>query len=191
LAYSLVSLGVLAWLIVAAGRAPYVEVWAPAPWQRWVPFLMMPIVFVLVACAVGKPNPLSFGGWRNEAFDPAYPGIAGVVRHPILWALFLWAAAHLIPNGDLAHVILFGLFALFAFTGQRAVDKRMKRRLSAGEWEGLAANTSSYPFTALFSGRWAPDYRKFPSGRVGTGLLLFVLVLYAHQPMIGLSPFPS
>jgi uncharacterized membrane protein len=37
--YSLISLLALGWLIVAAGRVPYVEVWAFAPWQLWGPNL--------------------------------------------------------------------------------------------------------------------------------------------------------
>ena len=37
--FSAVSLGILAWLVVAAGRAPYVELWTFAPWQLWLPTL--------------------------------------------------------------------------------------------------------------------------------------------------------
>lgn len=44
-----------------------------------------------------------------------------------LWALSLWALAHVVPNGDLAHVILFGNFAAFALLGQRLVDRRRQR----------------------------------------------------------------
>jgi hypothetical protein len=58
--YSIVALLALGWLIVAAGRAPYVEVWAFAPWQLWAPNLAMPLVCLLVAFGVAAPSPLSF-----------------------------------------------------------------------------------------------------------------------------------
>ncbi|HHZ08454.1 MAG TPA: NnrU family protein, partial [Rhizobiales bacterium] len=35
-AYSALSLAALAWLIVAAGRAPYLGLWDWAPWQNHV-----------------------------------------------------------------------------------------------------------------------------------------------------------
>lgn len=51
--YGLVSLVLLGWVISAAGRAPYVELWPQAPWMRWVPFVATPIAFVLAACGLG------------------------------------------------------------------------------------------------------------------------------------------
>lgn len=85
--HSIVSLLALGWLIVAAGRAPYVEIWAFAPWQLWAPNLAMPLVCLLVAFGVAAPNPLSFGGRARHKFDPDTPGVAGIARHPLLWAL--------------------------------------------------------------------------------------------------------
>jgi hypothetical protein len=79
--YSALSIIVLTWLIIAAGRAPYIEVWATAPWQYWLPNIAMPIVCILIGFSVAAPNPLSFGGSKPEAFDPDHPGFAGVTRH--------------------------------------------------------------------------------------------------------------
>ena len=122
IAYSLASTALFAWTIVAAGRAPYVEIWAPAAWRTWCPLLVMPFATVLAALAVGAPNPLSFGGAHPERFDPDRPGVVGLARHPILWAMALWAGAHLVPNGDLAHVVLFGGSLAFALLGMAALD---------------------------------------------------------------------
>ncbi|WP_370270237.1 NnrU family protein, partial [Nioella sp.] len=47
-AYGLLSLALLVWVIVAAGRAPYVELWPQVPWTRWVPTIASPIATVLV-----------------------------------------------------------------------------------------------------------------------------------------------
>ncbi|MCY0095011.1 NnrU family protein [Hoeflea ulvae] len=143
LLYSALSLAVLAWLIIAAGRAPYVELWPRLPWQDHVTLTAMAAVCLIVAMAAFRPNPFSFGGWRNARFDPAYPGIAGWLRHPYLAALALWAAGHVVPNGDLAHILLFGGFTLFALMGMRLIDRRRKREMGPAQWLGLLQATKS------------------------------------------------
>lgn len=188
-AYVAASLAALAWVIVAAGRAPVVVLWYSAPWMLWVPTLAMPAVCLLIAFAVGAPNPLSFGGAHPERFDPDRPGIAGVARHPLLWALALWAAAHLVPNGDLAHALLFGSFAGFSLLGMVAIDRRLRRRLGNGPWRSLAARTSLVPLAALVSGRWRP--RGAPdAGRLWLGVALWLTLLTVHPPVIGVSALP-
>ena len=185
--YSTVSLVILAWLIVAAGRAPFVPLWDMQGWHRWVVNLAMPAAILLAACAVGAPNPLSFGG-RADGFDPDRPGVAGVARHPALWVLLIWAGAHLLVNGDLAHVILFGVFAGFSILGMWALDKRHQRRLGA-DWSRLAARTSALPFAALIEGRWRPA-GPLPVVRLGIGGAVWLLLLWLHLPVIGVPPLP-
>ena len=88
--YSILSLALLYWLIVASGRAPYVELWPQEPWMRWLVNLAMPVA--VLAAAVG--------------------GMAGLMA-----GFALWAGAHLVANGDLAHGILFGLMLIYALFG--------------------------------------------------------------------------
>lgn len=137
LAYSALSVGVLVWLIGAAARAPFVEIWPRAEWQNHVTLAAMTLACVILALAVGRPNPFSFGGWHNESFDPVHPGIVGLVRHPVLAALMLWALGHIVPNGDLAHVLMFGGFAGFAVLGGTMIDRRRKREIGAKAWHQL------------------------------------------------------
>ena len=59
-------------------------------------------------------------------------------------ALALRAAAHVVPNGDLAHVILFGTFAGFALLGGHLIDRRKSREMGA-EWQRLRAAVTSAP----------------------------------------------
>jgi len=143
-AYSALSLAVLAWLIGAAGRAPHVPLWPWAPWQAWVPPVAMVAVCAMVALAVGRPNPFSFGGGAAARFNPARPGIVGWTRHPLLAALALWAAAHLIANGDLAHALLFGAFTAFALAGMPLVDRRRRREMGA-DWDRLRTQVRVAP----------------------------------------------
>jgi uncharacterized membrane protein len=188
LAYSLTSIGALAVLIIAAGRAPHLELWTFERWQMWVPGVAMPLACLLIAFSVGAPNPLSFGGRSPETFDPDRPGIVGVTRHPLLWALALWAISHVVPNGDLAHVMVFAGFAGFALMGMVTIDRRLKRRTGLPEWRRLAVRTAVVPFGALLAGRWRPKIG-MPSGdawfRLLTGLGLYASLATIHEPVIG------
>lgn len=127
--YSALSIGLLLWVIRAAGRAPYLPVWPWAPWQSWVPNLVMPLVCLLAAAGLLTPNPYSLG--RAGSCDVRRPGVLALTRHPLLWALALWAGAHALANGDLAHVLLFGGFVLFAFAGMAMFNRRTRRQASA------------------------------------------------------------
>ncbi|OCW58182.1 NnrU family protein [Hoeflea olei] len=177
-AYSLLSLGLLVWLIVAAARAPYVEVWARAPWQNHVTLLAMTLACQILAFAAFKPNPLSFGGFRNAAFDPARPGIVGWIRHPLLAVLALWAAGHTVPNGDLAHVLMFGGFALFAGLGMAMIDRRKRRQMGPDAWRELVRSSRA--------GRsLAPGAGTILRVLAGFGLLLGLIALHPH--IIGLE----
>lgn len=189
LAYSVLSLGVLVWLVIAASRAPYVPLLDGAAWQAWVPNLIMPLACALVSFGAAVPNPLSFGGAQNEAFDPDRPGVVGLTRHPLPWALALWSLAHTIANPDLAHVLLFGGFALFAIIGTRVMDRRFQRLMGSELWAQTARATGNAPLSALVSGRWRPA--GLPSWRRGLlALVLWLGALALHAPVIGVSPVP-
>ncbi len=176
LAYSALSIAALAWLIGAAWRAPVVPLWDWALWQNYVTLVAMVFACVIAALAIGRPNPLSFGGAHNERFDPEAPGIVGWFRHPLLVVLLLWSLGHLVPNGQLAHVLLFGLFALFSWAGMRMIDRRNRRLLGANEWRRLCAT--------------ARRIRPTLSGglRVVAGTCAFLLLLHLHGRVIGVAP---
>jgi uncharacterized membrane protein len=179
LGYSILSLAVLAWVIGAAGRAPFVSLWGWAAWQGHVTLSLMLAVCVILGLAIGRPNPFSFGGANNARFDPARPGIVRLTRHPMLLALALWAIGHLLPNGDLAHVILFGSFASFAVMGSALIDRR-KRRQMGEDWGRLdRARREAGP---------VPQSWAVAVGRVGLGGVLYALLLGAHPYLIGVSP---
>lgn len=88
--YGLVSLGLLYWLIVAAGRAPWVALWPQAGWMRWLVNAAMPVALALALAG----------------------GMGGLMA-----GFALWAGAHLLANGDLAHALLFGLLLGYALFG--------------------------------------------------------------------------
>lgn len=188
--YSVSSLIVLTWLIVATNRAPFVEVWPFEVWQMWAPNIALPLACQFAAFGIGAANPLSFGGDARKAFDPEHPGIAGIVRHPLLWAIGLWAGAHVVPNGDLAHVVLFGFFAVIALVGMAIIDRRKRRQLGAARWQALAARTSFWPGAALLAGRFRPRLSRFSLVRCGIGIAAWLTLLLLHPYVIGVSPLP-
>ncbi len=176
LAYSAMSVVLLTWVIVAAGRAPYVELWGWQPWMNHLTLSLMALATLVFVLAIGRPNPLSFGGWNNERFDPDDPGLVGWVRHPLLLVLGLWSAAHLVPNGDLAHVLMFGQFLLFSLLGVVIVDRRRRRQLGAGEWARLMKRRR----------RLRPGLNGLV--RLAIALLLYGLLLWLHPMVIGVDP---
>lgn len=179
-AYSLLSVVILVWLAGAAQRAPFVAVLPQWEIWRWAPLLAMPLACLLAAGGMAAQNPLSFGGMGRRPFNPEYPGILAVSRHPLLAALALWAGAHLLANGDLAHVILFGLFAGFAVMGMALVDRRKKKDLGAEQWAALSRNTARF---------YLPALRLNPL-QAAAALAAFLALLLLHMPVIGYSPLP-
>ncbi|WP_420584543.1 NnrU family protein [Ruegeria sp.] len=179
--YSVLSLLVLGWLILAAARAPYVEVIPPLPALRWVPLLIMPVVCWLAVAGMSAQNPFSFGGLGHRSFDPDHPGVLRTTRHPLLAALMLWAISHLLSNGSLSHVILFGLFAGFAALGMVVIDRRKAREMGS-EWVRLSRNTSRFSLRSP---------RPWPGLWVAlASLAAFAVLLHLHASVIGLSPLP-
>jgi len=181
LAYSALSLVMLAWVIVAAGRAPQVMLWDWAPWRAAVPFGAMAAVCGLLAFGLARPNPFSFGGRNDAWFDPRRAGIVRWMRHPLLVALAIWALAHLVANGDLAHVIVFGLFAGFALLGMRIVDRR-KRRLMGPAWDNLRAQVSAAPLIPR------PLSWGGAMVRLGSACAVYALLLWGHGWFAGIVP---
>lgn len=187
-AFSLISTALLVWVILAAGRAPYVGLWDHAIWHRWAVNVVMPVALALIVFGTAAPNPFAFEG-RSASFDPARPGITGLTRQPLLWGLALWSGAHLLANGDLAHGLLFGSFALFSVLGMGLVERRRARVMGVAEWQRLTARTSLIPFAALLAGRWRPAVG--PSlWRAALWLAVWAGLWILHAPLIGVSPAP-
>lgn len=187
--YGLLSLLLLAWVIFAAGRAPYVEIWAQEPWMRWLPNLVVPLAFLLTTCGIGIANANTLGGARSKSFDPIRPGFAAISRHPLLLALALWAFAHLVANGDLAHVIVFGSFAAFPLLAMWGFDKKTTRLLGSQAPE-FFAQTSWLSLTPLLNRVWWRQNLRPAVLRAVMGLLLWQAALHLHEGLIGAWPFP-
>lgn len=186
--YSAVSLALLYWLIIAAGRAPYVPLWPSGAWQAWLANLVMPLVVLLAAMSIGLPNPFSIDG-GSGAYDPDRPGITALSRHPLLLAIVLWAALHMLANGDLAHVMLFGSFAISGVLGMAMLDRR-RRSWGPAVFAERSRNTSLWPGSAWLDGRARPSLDFLSVRRLVIAVAIYGLLLWLHPLLLGVSPLP-
>ncbi len=186
--YSLVALLVLGAMIAAYSQSSHtVFLWVPGHGLRHLPLLVMPVALTLLAGGLLTPNPSAVG--MTAALDQAEParGVLRVTRHPLMWGVALWAASHILANGDLAALLFFGGFLLTALLGSLHLDRRM-----AGEqgerWRLFDAATSYLPFGALLSGRqrWSWSELRRPAL---WGLGAFVLLLLLHPFLFGVRPY--
>jgi len=150
--YSLISLigfVLIIWGYGLARREP-VLLYNPPFWTRHVTALLMVPVFPLL-------------------FAPYFPGrIKAALKHPMLVAVKLWAVAHLISNGMLADVVLFGSFLVWAVADRISYKHRTPRPLKG-----------------------APPAARNDVIVVIVGLVLYVLfVLWLHRMLIGVQPIP-
>jgi uncharacterized membrane protein len=98
-AYSLLSLLGLVLIILGFGKVRWTTtlLWIPPVWAPYATAALLLIAFILNA-ASGVP--------ANR--------IRSLVRHPMVAGVALWSAGHLIANGRLADLLLFGSFLLWA-----------------------------------------------------------------------------
>ena len=102
-----VGLILIVWGFGSYRAGGYIPVWSPPVWTR---HLAMPLVWLAFIALVA-------------AYAPA-GRIKGWLRHPMLVAVKIWALAHLLANGDLGSIILFGSLLAWAVWDRIAVKRR-------------------------------------------------------------------
>ncbi len=103
--YSLISLAGFVLIVHGYAQAPTITMWSPPAGLRYLTMLLMLPVFVLLAAA----------------YLPGH--LKARLGNPMLMAIKIWALAHLLVNGDLASVLLFGAFLAFAVVDLMAVKR--------------------------------------------------------------------
>lgn len=184
-AFSVASLASLVALALAYRVAPYDPIWTAPSWLGGLLWAAMLVACVLFVGSVAGPNPTAAGGEKVTA--PS--GMTLVTRHPMLWAFAIWSVVHILGNGDLASLLLFGAFAATALAGMPSIDAKLARRDPA-RWAGIAAATSIVPGAALWSGRARLRWRQLGLVAPVGGIVLWALLLGAHPHVIGVPPWP-
>ena len=146
---SAIGLGLLIWGFGLARQEP-VQLWTPPNGMRHLASVLMLGSFVLLAAAYVPGN-----------------RIRARLRHPMVLSVKLWALAHLLANGNLAHGVLFGTFLVWAVLSFRAARRR--DRLA-----GMGPDTGSTGATGV---------------AVALGVAAWLaFTLYLHGLLIGVRP---
>ena len=183
--YSLTSLVIFAWFVAAYAGAPMIVLWPRQQWTALVPVSVMPFAAILLVAGYSTRNPTAVGMERSARADDPAPGILRVTRHPVMWAIGLWAVSHVVANGDVSSSLFFGSLAALAFGGTVLIDR--KKQLALGSnWRRLAEVTSNLPFAALVAGRTGLRWRDIGFLRIAAGLLLYAVLYLAHPIITGL-----
>lgn len=150
--YTLISIIGFVLIIWGYGQARQdpILLYAPPVWMRHVSALIMLPVFPLILAAY-------------------MPGrIKAALEHPMLAAVKFWALAHLLANGMLADVLLFGSFLAWAVADRISFKRRVMRQIHT-----------------------APPNKMNDVIAVVAGLAIYVaFVLWLHLWLIGVSPLP-
>ena len=147
---SIIGFVLLIWGYGLARQYPVV-LWVSPLWTRHLAGLLMLISFVLFAAAYLPPNHFK-----------------ARLHHPMVLAVKTWAFAHLLANGTLPDVVLFGSFLVWA-----VVDFFSSRR------RDRAAGTIYPP------GTLKGDAIAFVAGAAAWVVFAF----WAHEKLIGVRPF--
>jgi uncharacterized membrane protein len=180
-AFSAGSAAAILLLVLAWRGAETTPLWFAAPWLRWVLALGMLPGFVLFACSL-IGNPTAMGGAGLLAQGPR--GIQRVTRHPMLNAFAIWAAVHVLGNGDSAALVFFGAFLVTAVAGMPSIDAKMARR-HPDTWPGFAAATSIMPFGAILAGRTRLVLAEIGWIAPLAGVVAWAALLHAHRHVFG------
>jgi uncharacterized membrane protein len=142
-----VGLGLLVYGYALARQSPVVLYTPPAALRHVALLLLLPVFPLLLAAYL--------------------PGrIKAAAKHPMLLAVKFWALAHLLANGTLADVLLFGGFLAWAVADRISLKRRPVRPVPGG---------SARPANDLIA--------------VVGGLILYAATLLAlHRWLIGVSP---
>jgi len=144
---SVVGLVLIIWGFSRYRAEGWVQVWNPPTGMRHLTIALMWFAFVALACM--NPAPSRIRGW---------------LRHPMLVAIKIWALAHLLANGDLGGMVLFGAFLAWAVFDRIAVKRR-------GDM-GAPRIDSFQPADAL---------------TLGIGTIAYVAMIFLHPLLIGVK----
>ena len=147
---SIVAVVLIGWGFALYRATGWVDVWYPPPWTRHVTVSLMWIAVICVVAAYVPGN------------------IKRVLKHPMLAGVKLWAFGHLLANGDLGSIILFGSILAWAVYDRIS----LKRRADAGA-------------PAIAVGGWKNDIVAVVAGT----LVYLALGFVFHPLVIGVPAF--
>jgi len=187
--FSLLSFLLLIWMVTEYNNAPVTVLWE-IPALHWLPVILSPFAMIFAVGAYSSPNATGAGGGKALHQDNPDRGIFRVTRHPLLVGIALWAFAHLLANGDVASLILFGSLLATSVFGPASIDAKLHRRAPEA-YERLAAVTSIVPFVAIMQGRTTFRLSEIGLMRIVGGLVIYAGLYYFHEYVSGVALYAS
>jgi uncharacterized membrane protein len=187
--YALVALVGLVWMIFAYRALPEEALWTVTPALRWLAVLVMPFALFLLIAANTTKSPTRIGAELKAGEVVTVSGVLRITRHPLMWAMILWALTHLLANGDRKSLVLMGGILVLAVGGMLHIDRRREATFGAA-WGPVALSTSILPFAAIAAGRTSMDWAGIGWWRVGAALATYAAFLFGHAWLFGVSALP-
>ncbi|ABY32411.1 NnrU family protein [Methylorubrum extorquens] len=162
LGYTLLS--VLGLILTVYGYGLYrqegmIPVWSPPLWTRHLAVLLTLFAFISLAAA----------------YLPGH--LRARLKHPMLLAVKIWATAHLLANGDLGSILLFGSFLAWAVVARISAKRRALTAGQVAQQHGGQATPAG----------WRNDAIAVVVGVVAW----FVFGKYLHPLLIGVAAWPG
>jgi uncharacterized membrane protein len=148
--FALVPLGAVVLMVVGFRQADFIAVWSPPAWTVHLNNMLMLLAVFLIGAKDAKS------------------GAKHYIRHPMLAGVKVWALAHLLVNGDLAAIILFGGLLGWAVVAMIGSNRR--------------------------DGAWVRPAKGDRAGLIRHGIIavvVFAAIAAVHGPLLGVYPFPQ
>lgn len=163
--FAVFALAGLIGAIVAYRFTPHAPLWPSPPPLRIITAILMFAAVLLFAGAKGVP-------WFKR-----------IVRHPMLWGIGLLGVAHLLANGEVAGLILFGGLAVFGFAWQPLSDRR-DAAVDPAAWAETRRTTSFWPFA-----KWHARSDPVTLRPLIAGAIVYVALVLLHPWLFGVPAF--
>jgi len=160
--------------------------WQAPSWGRHLQYLLTLLAFFFIVVGLTTPNPTSVKQEGALNRPDVVVGMLRITRHPFLWGVALWAAGHLMMNGDTPSIILFGTMLVLAVFGTLSIDAKRKKAL--GEtYVAFTAKTSNFPFAAILTGKQPLKIGEIGWWRIALALILWGLTAWFHGAIFGVD----
>ncbi len=150
--FGIISLLGLIFIGIGKGSMEYIGLWSTPIFFRYITLVLIPVAFILMVAAY-MPN-----------------NIKRYVTHPMLTGVIIWGATHMVVNGDVAAIILFGSFVVYSVVAIKLANRRQYDKNSEQDIQ-----------------------EKIPVIKdaivIGIAMFGFLLLLWLHKPLFGRAVF--
>ena len=150
--FSVVSLLGLIFVGIGKGSMEFIGLWGTPTFFRYIAVILIPVSFTLMVAAY-MPN-----------------NIKRHVPHPMLTGVIIWGVTHMIVNGDVASIILFGSFVFYSVVAIKLANRRDYDKNSEEDVQGRVPVVKDAVV-------------------IGIAILGFILLLWLHELLFGRAVF--